>query len=119
VNAIIRPHIFDEVGLLKRYLGNEALARELVLLFVAKAPGYISVIKECLEVGNHIGVQHQAHSLKGAAETLGADRLAALAAEIVALGKINELDKATQAVQQLVVEYETLVTILVERFWMT
>ena len=118
MKPIGRPDIFDEVGLLKRYLGNEALARELVLLFVAKAPGYISVISENLEAGNQLSVQHQAHKLKGAAETLGAGRVAALAAEIIALGKSNQLGKARQAVQQLDVEYEALLTILTERGWM-
>ena len=51
MQAISSSHIFDEVGLLRRYLGNVALARELVLLFVAKAPGYMSIIRECLEAG--------------------------------------------------------------------
>jgi len=111
------PRIFDEAGLLRRYMGNEAIARELVLLFVAKAPGYISVIREHLEAGNQLGVQHQVHKLKGAAETLGAVGLAALAAEIIALGKNNRHDRSMQAVQRLDVEYEALLTILTERGW--
>jgi PAS domain S-box-containing protein len=111
------PHIFDEAGLLKRHQGNETLAKEITQLFVAKAPRYLAVLQEHLDAGNHLGVQRQAHSLKGASATLGADRLTALAAEIVALGECNELDKANQAAQQLAREYETLLTVLADRGW--
>ena len=115
--TISGPHIFDESGLLKRHQGNEALARVIAQLFLAKAPRYLAVLQEHLDAGNHLGVQRQAHSLKGAAATLGADRFAALAAEIVALGESNELDKANQAAQQLAGEYETLLTVLADSGW--
>jgi two-component system, sensor histidine kinase and response regulator len=112
-------HCFDETGLLKRYMGNESLARDLVLLFVAKTPGYMAEIHGQLSAGKPDGVHHQAHSLKGAAATVGADRLAALAAEIVEFGKSNKLDEAMLSMQQLEVEYEALLIILAERGWIT
>jgi len=110
-------NIFDEAGFLKRHQGNEAMAREIVQLFVAKAPRYVAVLQENLDAGDHLGVQRQAHSIKGASATLGADRLTTLAAEIVALVEGNELDKANQAAWQLAREYESLLTVLADRGW--
>jgi PAS domain S-box-containing protein len=110
-------HIFDEAGLLKRHQGNHALAREIALLFTAKAPKYIAVIRESLAEGNCPAVQQQAHMLKGAAATLGANRLASLATELVDLCESNRLDEADQAMQQLSSEFEFLLTVLAERGW--
>jgi HPt (histidine-containing phosphotransfer) domain-containing protein len=111
-------HIIDEVGLLKRLNGNDALAKKIVLMFVEKAPLYISVIEENLADSNYTGVRNQAHRLKGAAVTLGADRLVAAAGTLEELDVINEPGQAGQAMQQLTVEFECLVTALTERGWL-
>ncbi len=113
----IGPAVFDEAGLLLRHDGYGALTRQIALLFVSKAPGYIAGIQDSLLQGDNLGVQFQAHKLKGSAATLGADKLAAAAAELVILGERNQLDKAGHAVQQLEKEYECLVTALAERGW--
>jgi len=115
--AINRPRIFDEAGLLKRLQGNETLARKIAKLFVDKAPRYLAALQEHLDAGDQLGVQHQAHRLKGAAATLGADRFAALAAEIFALGERNEFDNANQVAQKLAEEHETLLRVLADRGW--
>ena len=110
-------HVFDEAGLLMRHNGNKSLVEEITRLFAAKAPGYIAAIRESLLNGDSSSVRHRAHSLKGAAATLGADRVAALASELAELGKINRLENADQAMQQLTKEFECLLTALTDRGW--
>jgi len=110
--------VFDEAGLLKRHNGNKALAKEIALLFVSKAPQYLADIQESLDSGNNLGAQHHSHSLKGASATLGAVTMAALATELTMLSENNELDTAKQVMQQLTIEFESLVSALTERGWL-
>ncbi len=111
-------HIFDEAGLLGRLNGNDTLARNIARMFLDKAPDYISVIEKNLAERNLSAVRNQAHSLKGAAVTLGADRLAALAGELEKPEVLNGPDRADQAMRQLAAEFEFLVSALTERGWM-
>lgn len=110
--------VFDEAGFLKRHLDDEALAKEVVQLFTAKAPQYVVAIKASLAEGDALGVQLQALTLKGATVTLGAVKLAALAAGLAELGKSNELVKAKQALRQLTEEFDCLLLVLAERGWL-
>lgn len=112
-------HIFDEAGLLGRLNGNETLVRNIARMFLDKVPDYISVIEKNLAERDYSAVRNQAHSLKGAAVTLGADRLAALAGELEKPDVLNGPDQAEQAMRQLAAEFECLVSALTECGWMT
>ena len=112
-------HIIDVDGLLKRLNDNAALARKIVLMFLEKAPRYIVELHECLAENNRPGVRHRAHNLRGAAVTLGAGRIAALAGELEELDVINKRDQADHAMQQLALEFECLTKALTARGWLT
>jgi CheY-like chemotaxis protein/HPt (histidine-containing phosphotransfer) domain-containing protein len=113
------PAIFDESGLLQRHRNNIEVTRKIALLFVTTAPRYIGAIAELLGEGNYLEVQRQAHSLKGAAATVGANKLAEVAAELVDLCEHSMLDQADQIAQQLSTEFACLVTVLAEKGWVT
>ena len=89
--------VFDEAGFLKRLLGNEALAKDFVLLSKGKAPQHVMAIKASLAEGDAPGIYPQAPALKVASAMLGGDQLAALAAEMAGLGKSNDLVTARGA----------------------
>lgn len=111
-------HIIDEVALLKRLNGNATLAKKIALMFLEKAPRYMEELQECLAENNQTGARHRAHNLKGAAATLGADRVAALAGELEELDVITGLDQADQTMQKLTQELECLEKALTERGWL-
>lgn len=109
--------VFDEIIFLKRHLNDLTLAREVVQLFLAKTPHYIGKITTCLVERDADGLHRHAHTLKGSAATLGAVRLAALAAELMALGMSNDLDGAEEKLSRLIEENEALLRVLAERGW--
>jgi CheY-like chemotaxis protein len=111
------PPVFDEAGFLKRHLDDQELAKDVVRSFTAKAPQYVAAINFSLAEGDAPGVQQQAQVLKSAAAMLGADKLFALAAELVELGRCNEMVKARHALPQLTEEFDCLLHVLAECDW--
>ncbi|WP_348539332.1 response regulator [Roseateles agri] len=69
----------DAAGGLRRALGREPLYRDLLRRFVdQQAPG-LGPLNKALAVADHALVERIAHSLRGVAANLGADRIAQLA----------------------------------------
>jgi HPt (histidine-containing phosphotransfer) domain-containing protein len=98
-------------------LDDGVLARKVALSFVAKLPQYLAALKAGLAKGNANDFQRQAQMLKEAAVNLGADKIAALAAELVELGRCDELFKAGHALKPLNEEFDCLERVLAGRGW--
>lgn len=71
--------------------GGTGLLSEMVGLFQEDGPMRITQMREACERGDAHGAGEAAHALKGAAGTLGAVRLRALAGEAERLAKANDL----------------------------
>ena len=97
-------HCFHAGSMTKRH---ESLSREIAQLFVAKAPLYLTRMRSSLSESDQDGVKLYAHSLKGAAITVGADRISSCAEEIEALAMRNDMKTVDQLIEHLAVECAT------------
>jgi two-component system sensor histidine kinase/response regulator len=95
-------NVFDRAGLLKRLGGNQGLADRLVQEFLADTPTQLCILRRQLEDSDAPSARRQAHKLKGAAATLSADALRAVAlrAEQAAMaGQLNLLAELLPAME--------------------
>jgi len=70
---------------------DEAILSELLLLFRDSSVADIARIQEGLERQDAIAVADAAHSIKGAAASLGVDEIRAVAADLEKLGRSGDL----------------------------
>jgi HPt (histidine-containing phosphotransfer) domain-containing protein len=78
--------VLDEVVVRRLFALDAATGEKMALalfdVFLADAERRIQVLERCLTQGNSEGVWMEAHSLKGSAGSVGANRMANVAAEI-------------------------------------
>ena len=92
------PHgrVFDEAALLDRLMGDRQMAGVVLKGFLEDMPGHIRSLGERLAVHDDAGVRLHAHTLKGAAATVSAEDLRALAQAIEDGVKAGRLDRCTE-----------------------
>jgi PAS domain S-box-containing protein len=83
--------VFDRVALLERLMGDEALARTILEGFLDDIPRQIHALRACLDAGNVTGAGRQAHTIKGAAASVGGEALRAVAEEMERAGTTGDL----------------------------
>ncbi len=86
------PAIFDRDGVLDRLMGGEALAAKVTTVFINTFPDLMTELRRALDAGDAGIAQRQAHSIKGAAASVGADALSALAHEMEMAAKEGKLE---------------------------
>jgi CheY-like chemotaxis protein/HPt (histidine-containing phosphotransfer) domain-containing protein len=104
--------VFDLSGVLERMMGDSELAWIVIEAFLLDAPGQIQQLQAFLGSGNVDGSTRQAHSIKGAAATVGAERLrkTAFAMEKAANARnLNTVEEAMEGLQAQFVEFEAAV----------
>ena len=82
--------------------GDEELLRELLSLFRDSATADLEQIRQAVAVNNATGVMEAAHSIKGAAATLGFEIIQVLAREIEEAGRHDSLGSIEAALARLV-----------------
>lgn len=118
VAATVTPDVFDGNELLTRHYGDHTLAAELVELFVEKGRSYISAIGTALAAGDMAGARIPAHTLKGAAATLGAHGISAAAGDLEkAIGE-GPMEVVLRLAESLAEEFERLLTVLSDQGWL-
>ena len=75
------PGLDVEAGL-KFTLGKQALYLSIARTFASGAPAHLDAVREALAAGDHKAAERAAHTLKGMAATLGAERVRAGAAAL-------------------------------------
>lgn len=80
---------------LARLAGNLPLFRQMARLFVQEQPGSLARVRELLAAGEHSKAERAAHTLKGVAATMGAERLADAA------GRVERAIRRRQGVEEL------------------
>jgi HPt (histidine-containing phosphotransfer) domain-containing protein len=86
--------------------GGSGLVAELVGLFVDDVPPRLHLIREAVRREDTEALQRPAHSLKGSASTLGADRMAELCRELETLAGTRDWPRAGDVVASLGAEFE-------------
>jgi len=102
------PAVFARQTALDRFDGEEQLFEEVVELFVSDVSNRMAEMRTSLEQGDPKRLQNAAHSLKGAAGYVGAERVAAQALKLEELGRRADLSSALEAYRQLERELEQL-----------
>ena len=100
--------IFNEASLLDRLMGDRSLARVIIRGFLDDVPQQIATLEEFLEKCDDIGVERQAHSIRGAAAVVGGDSLVQMATEIEHAGHRGDLKKVGDFVSELRNRFEQL-----------
>lgn len=103
-----RAAIFNRTALLERLLGDEELTRMILQKFLADIPRQIETLRRCLDAGDAAGAERQAHTIKGAAGSIGGEALQVLAAELEQACKVRDLEHVKRRLDELSVGFETL-----------
>ena len=88
------PSSFDREQLLRRCMGKESLAAEVLAAFEGQLPAQVSAIATAVGEADSSAVARAAHALKGAAANAAAVRLASLAAELESSAKTARIEDA-------------------------
>ncbi|HEX5229654.1 MAG TPA: PAS domain S-box protein [Bryobacteraceae bacterium] len=97
---------FNRDALLERLMGDQQLGCIVVNGFLRDAASQLANLQERLRRADASGTRLQAHALKGASATVGAENLRALALAIEQAGKAGNLDHCAELLPQVNEELE-------------
>ena len=100
--------ILDRSGALERVGGDEDLLNELLSMLLEQARTGLADLAQAIREGDARGVERGAHSLKGAAASLGAERFRQRAWELETIGRSGDLAAAPAALKRLADEEQVL-----------
>ncbi len=98
--------VWDRQGLLARLMGDEALAMKILEAFLDEAPRQLETLKGYLNASETERAHRQAHSLKGAALNVGAEKMAAIASAMEQAGKLGDPLTMVAHLEELVRAFE-------------
>ncbi len=93
--------VLNRTGALKRLGGDEALLGEFLLLLLDEAESDVAELAVAVEADDALRVERIAHSLKGGAASLGADRVRDAAYRLEIIGRSGDLADACSALARL------------------
>jgi PAS domain S-box-containing protein len=100
--------IFDQADFMDRLMGDLELAQELASSFSADMPRRVEALRGHVDAKDARKAGLQAHTIKGAAASMGGLRLAKVAAELEEHARKGELDRVGAGLGALEVEIERL-----------
>lgn len=106
--------IFRRERLMESCEGDTELAVEVVSDFLASTPSVLSRLQRAVAAVNCIDARLEAHSIKGSAQTLGAERLAEESLRLESGAKAGDLSGAPERVTAICREFDHLCTALGE-----
>ena len=92
--------------------GSDAIVRELIVLFLGDVSQRVEELKHAVTGGDQAHRERVAHSIKGSAANLGAERLAMLASAIERCSN----DEARSKLATIAEEFEALKRALAEHY---
>jgi two-component system sensor histidine kinase/response regulator len=99
---------FDGGRLLARVGGDEALARELAAVFLDECPAWLADVDGALKDKDLPRLARAAHTIKGAVDHFGVERLHDCALRLERIGRSGELARADEIRNELESEIEAL-----------
>jgi len=100
--------VLDLTALMSRLMGDEKLADKVLDAFVKDIPQQIENLAACLASARAVGIQHQAHRIKGAAATVGGEAMRAVASEMELAAKAGDLGALELRLRELNMEFGRL-----------
>ena len=98
--------VFDVDSLLRRLLDDRKLARATVNAFLDDAPSQLEQLRVRLDQSDAPGIRLQAHTLKGAAGTVGAKTLCTVALAIETAAGNDRIDPCRSLLERAIEEFE-------------
>lgn len=95
-------------AMLEQLGGDEALAREIVELFLVDCPGQLAHIRAAVRDRDAEEIRKAAHALKGAVSNFTSERPTTTVAELEQYGRFAQLEEASAALRQLEPEIAAL-----------
>ena len=105
-NGAAAKPVFDEGAFLGRLMGDRKLAGIVLRGFLQDVPSQLENLRQRLQNADSLGTRSQAHMLKGAAATVAADDLRAIALAMEQAGRAGEMDRCRQLLPQVAEEFE-------------
>jgi CheY-like chemotaxis protein/HPt (histidine-containing phosphotransfer) domain-containing protein len=117
-SLILHPSslVFDRAGVMARLMDDETLARKVAEGFLVDIPRQIEALRGYLEAGDVPTAERQAHSIKGAAATVGGEALRAVAGEMEKAAKAGDLSAVKARLGELEAEFGRLKQALKKEF---
>ncbi len=103
-----KPPVFDRQSLLKLLLGDEELAKEIIVGFLEDLPTQIDTLKRHVDAGDTREAGSVGHSIKGAAANVGGMAFSSVAADIERAGKAGRLEEIAALLPALERQFELL-----------
>jgi HPt (histidine-containing phosphotransfer) domain-containing protein len=111
-NEMSTDGTIDLDGLLERCGGSKDLVHKIAQKFAETGPGMVAQVREAIVGQDADAVYRAAHQLKGASATMGAVRLASVAADIEMLGREGNVHGAAERISALEAEFQKAVPML-------
>lgn len=86
--------------------GDTSFEKELVQIFVSDTEERVPKLLEAVQNADVEAVKMEAHAIKGASGTIGADKLANLARQLEQMGVAGDLNPAALAFRKVAEEYQ-------------
>ena len=109
--------IFDGEALLRRLMGDRQLAGLVLKGFLEDAPAQLKDLRRRLDEADAPGARLQAHALKGAAATVAAEGLHAMALAMERAGADGQLRRCGELLPRAVEEFERFKSALERTAW--
>ena len=100
--------ILDRPAALERLGGDEDMLEEFLNLLLEQSDGDLPSMSQAIDAGRADDVEHIAHSLKGAAASLSAERVREVAFNLEKMGRAGDLSQAAVLLSQLEEEISAL-----------
>ena len=101
--------VFDRAELLERLGGNPELLPRFLQMFITNAAETMSALRSSITNGDAMDIHRHAHTIKGAAANIGADRILACASRMDDMAKSGKLEGIAQQMELLKSEYDHFV----------
>ncbi|MBW2107263.1 MAG: Hpt domain-containing protein [Deltaproteobacteria bacterium] len=107
----------DLTKAVQRAMGDSSFLETMLEKFLEGMPAQVEALKTAIEKGDSDGLRETAHSLKGAAANLSADRLAQAAFRLEQMGRENDLGDAQEALGILMNNVTQLAAFVKDTDW--
>ena len=100
--------VWDRGGMMERMNHDTDMAEKVMRGFLSDIPGRLKTLRAQIEAEDIVGVERQAHTLKGAALVVGGESLAAFALKLEKTRGNWNMDEARAIMNRLDIEFERL-----------
>jgi PAS domain S-box-containing protein len=109
--------VFDGEALLRRLMGDRQLAGAVLGGFLRNAPAQLHDLRARIDEADAPGARLQAHALKGAAATVAAEGLRAIALAMERAGAAGQLERCGELLPRAAQEFERFKSALERAGW--